>query len=70
MFSTGNKDILNALFRIADANNDGVINWEEFLKINSIIQAGDYTRKIALFFQIYDTDGNGHLSFGEIEKIF
>ena len=66
LFSTGNKEILRALFHAADEDNSGAIDWKEFLSIISAIRMGDPVKRIDLFFRLYDSDKSGTLDFGEI----
>jgi Ca2+-binding EF-hand superfamily protein len=46
-----------------------VKNWNEFLKLMSIIQAKTISEKVDLFIKVADEDGNGKLSWDEINHL-
>jgi Ca2+-binding EF-hand superfamily protein len=66
IFAKGNKEIIKEIFRITDKDKNGRIDWEEFIQLVATIRGGDIRSRIALFFQIYDTNSDGYLDFKEI----
>jgi Ca2+-binding EF-hand superfamily protein len=65
--SSGNNiAILERVFLAIDTDKSGFIEWEEFLRAMSTVRCGTYEEKINLFFNLFDADGNGVLTFSEI----
>lgn len=63
------ETLMKRLFNTIDKNNDGHITWREFLSAMKILNFGSAGQKIDLLFEIYDTDGNGGLSYEEIKEL-
>lgn len=61
--------VLGRVFDCFDVNRNGNIDWEEYLYAMDITCNGHYIEQIDLFFQVYDQDGNGKLSFDEIKEL-
>lgn len=61
--------VLGRIFDCFDTNRSGTIDWEEYLYAMDITCNGDYREQIDLFFQVYDQDMNGKLSFEEIKEL-
>ena len=61
--------VLSRIFDCIDLDRSGNIDWEEYLHAMDIMSNGNYEQQIDLFFQVYDTDGNGVLSFNEIQEL-
>lgn len=63
------KFVLGRIFDCIDQDCSGTISWEEYLVAMDIMCNGTYEQQIDLFFTVYDTDGNGSLSFEEIRNL-
>jgi Ca2+-binding EF-hand superfamily protein len=61
--------VMERIFESFDADGGGSISWEEFLGAMDIIWNGGLEEKLDLFFSVYDKDGNGALSFWEIQEL-
>lgn len=61
--------VLDRIFDCIDQNRNGNISWEEYLSAMDIMCNGTYEQQIDLFFQVYDLDCNGCLSFEEIRNL-
>jgi Ca2+-binding EF-hand superfamily protein len=61
--------VLGRVFDNIDQDCDGAISWEEYLTAMDVMFNGSYEQQIDLFFTVYDTDGNGNLSFEEIKNL-
>ena len=53
--------LTNAFFSAYDLNNDGTIDFSEFLHAVSIIRRGDCKEKLALLFLLFDTNHDGSI---------
>lgn len=60
---------LSRIFDCIDQDCNGLLSWEEYLSAMDIMYNGTYEEQIDLFFTVYDTDGNGNLSFEEIRNL-
>ncbi|OMJ77870.1 hypothetical protein SteCoe_22431 [Stentor coeruleus] len=61
--------VLGRIFECIDQDRNGNISWEEYLSSMDIMCNGTYEQQIDLFFQVYDLDCNGCLSFEEIRNL-
>lgn len=61
--------VLGRVFDNIDQDSNGAITWEEYLAAMDVMFNGTYEQQIDLFFTVYDTDGNGNLSFEEIKNL-
>jgi len=57
----------DALFRAFDANNDGVVTFEELLSGILVLCGGSRENKVKTAFDLFDRDANGSISLGEME---
>ena len=62
------KYLANEIFKEIDFNNDGTINFSEFLKVN--IRKGKLLNEETLdnVFKMFDIDGNGYITIDELKK--
>jgi Ca2+-binding EF-hand superfamily protein len=63
------KYVLGRIFDTFDKDSGGTISWDEFMTAMSIMYNGTFDQKIDLFFNVYDQDGSGSLSFQEIKEL-
>ncbi|XP_039271475.1 visinin-like protein 1 [Styela clava] len=60
------KNFAEKLFQTYDQNNDGTIDFREFMIALSLISKGTVKQKLALAFDLYDANGDGVLTYTEI----
>lgn len=65
----GGKLLVDRIFDVFDSDNNGTINFKEFIVGMSITMKGDLAEKLVWTFQIYDKDKNGWISRKEAAAI-
>jgi len=57
------------VFRVFDENNDGSIEFEEFIRALSITSRGNLDEKLGWAFRLYDVDNDGFITRNEMYNI-
>jgi len=69
--NTGDADRFCAhIFRVYDADGNGVISFAEFLTSLHVAARGTPEEKLRATFRLYDIDRNGFITVDEITQIF
>jgi calcium-dependent protein kinase len=58
------------IFNLVDINNNGVIDYSEFITAASNIQQLVSDKQLKATFKAFDLDGNGEISIQEFEETF
>ncbi|CAK8690584.1 unnamed protein product [Clavelina lepadiformis] len=63
------QERVEKVFKKFDQNNDGTIDFREFMFALSALSSGTLEQKLSLAFYLYDENGDGVLSFEEVLQI-
>lgn len=63
------EDFANHLFTAFDKNNNGAIEFKEFILVLSTTSRGTLEEKLAWAFQLYDLNHDGYITFDEMLTI-
>lgn len=63
------EDVGNMLFRVFDANADGMIDFGEFVRAMSVMTRGTDEEKLLLAFRMYDVDRTGIVRRGNMRAL-
>jgi len=69
IFRCDSVEFAEHVFRTFDLNNDGVVNFQEFLLGICLAGSKDAETKITWAFKVYDIDGDGTISWAEMRNI-
>ena len=61
-------EIANYVFKGFDKDNNGSINFNEFLIAYALTSRGDQKQKLEYAFELYDVDDNGYLDKKEVSE--
>eukprot|EP00056_Hartaetosiga_gracilis_P017061 m.6405 g.6405 ORF g.6405 m.6405 type:complete len:175 (+) comp5189_c0_seq1:157-681(+) len=63
--------LVERVLDIFDSNNDGEIDFEEFIRGISLfsMDGGNREKKLMFAFRVYDVDGDGYISNGELFQV-
>jgi len=64
---TYKSELAEDIFRIYDMDNNGSVDFQEFLVIGTIISGGSNEEKLKQIFRIFDRDSDGSVSRGEMK---
>lgn len=66
---TYKEELAEDIFRIYDKDNNGVVEFQEFLVIIYIMSDGSTEQKLKQIFRIFDSDGDGTVTNEEMHRI-
>ena len=70
LYPNGKADrFCKQVFKVFDQDNNGFVDFSEFLMVISSTTMGDLRKKLNMAFKIYDIDQNGLVDQNEMEKI-
>lgn len=69
LFQCETTEFAEHVFRTFDLNNDGTVNFQEFLLGLCFSGSKDAETKITWAFKVYDIDGDGTISWSEMRNI-
>lgn len=69
LFQCDATEFADHLFRTFDVNNDGHVDFQEFLLGLCLSGSKDAETKITWAFKVYDIDGDGTISWSEMRNI-
>ncbi|KAH3698212.1 hippocalcin-like protein 1 [Dreissena polymorpha] len=69
IFRCDNGEFAEHIFRTFDLNNDGHVDFQEFLLGLCLAGSKDTETKITWAFKVYDIDGDGTISWAEMRNI-
>lgn len=58
------------LFALFDRNMDGVVDFDDFIRIESTLTRGSLEEKFKLIFDLHDIDKDGFVTYAEILRVF
>merc|ERR1711992_506330 len=69
-FPSGNtREFCDHVFRTFDADQNGYIDFKEFLLSIDVTSSGTADEKLEWAFRMYDVDGNGWIDLGEMTRL-
>eukprot|EP00092_Neocalanus_flemingeri_P090525 GFUD01114678.1.p1 GENE.GFUD01114678.1~~GFUD01114678.1.p1 ORF type:complete len:201 (-),score=77.56 GFUD01114678.1:76-678(-) len=63
------QELVRDIFRVYDVDNNGTVEFQEFLMIIYVMSDGTKEDKLKHIFRIFDCDGNGSITLEELTKI-
>ena len=66
--ATQDTKITKALFRVADTNESGTIDFIEFAELLAKVDSYNDIQRLQWTFALYDTDGGGSLDLEELHE--
>merc|ERR1719509_128769 len=63
------EDLTNHVFRVYDSNNDGYIDFVEFMVVYHVMAQGQIDDVLEKIFQLFDVNGDGTISHLEMKQL-